>query len=432
VVFVLLAVRLFGRASDSAVDLLFLDQWDFWQPLFSDAGPSSAFRWQHGPHRQGLGGLVLWFTAQMTGWNVRAEVFVSCAIVVAGAGVLLWFAPRLRSGGRLDRLDAVLPLLLLGGLQADGLTATPNPAHGAVPFALACITPVFFAIDGLVARLVVVSATAVAAMYTGFGFLFAPVLLAVLAIEASRAPSPAIRRAHLAAIALVLAGCATFFVGYVPTAAVDCYRFPDPRPLRYVPFAAIVLLRPLGLDGPHALPIALSVLASIPLASGGLMGSTSYLLRPSGVEARLRLDQATFLLCGFATAFALSTAVGRACLGLEAAAMPRYVPYILPALAMSWLALRDRLADGPTFASTALILAAITVQEVSLELHPLRETEWIASGKRAFRACLVTGEGVAGCAARTGFQIHPSAEAAGLDAKVSFLRSRSLGPFRKP
>ena len=431
IVFVLLAIRLFHRASTTAVDLLFWDQWDLWQPLFSEAGPAAAFRWQHGPHRQGLGGLVIWATAQATGWNVRAEVFVSCAILVAGAAVFLWFSPRLRSVRHLDRLDAALPLLLLGGLQADALTATSNPAHGPVPFALACITPALLAIHGLATRLLLVSTIAITAMYTGFGFLFAPVVLAVLGIEAKRAPSPGVRRAILLAIALILAGCATFFIGYVPTSAVGCFRFPEPQPLVYVPFAAVVLLRPLGLDGPHALPIAASVLALIPLAAGGLLGSIAYVFRPDGGGARDRLDQATFLLCGFGAAFALSTAVGRACMGLEAAAMPRYVAYVLPGLAVSWLALRERLVGRPMVVVAVPILAACLVQEVGLERRPLPETERIFSGKSAFRACLVTGEGPVGCATRTRFEIHPQANEADLEGKVAFLRARSLGPFRK-
>src|SRR3972149_747925 len=69
-----LAFRLFRFIDHYAVDVLFWDQWAFWGGLFDGSDPWALWRWQHGPHRQGLGGLVVAATAWLTGWNVRAEV----------------------------------------------------------------------------------------------------------------------------------------------------------------------------------------------------------------------------------------------------------------------------------------------------------------------------------------------------------------------
>src|SRR5687767_9566619 len=54
-------LRLVVLVKENAVDLLFEDQWDLLTPLFEDSGAWAAFCLQHGPHRQGLGGLANWF-----------------------------------------------------------------------------------------------------------------------------------------------------------------------------------------------------------------------------------------------------------------------------------------------------------------------------------------------------------------------------------
>jgi hypothetical protein len=71
--FAVCLIRLVGFVQANAVDLLYEDQWDFLRPLFEGRGPWSCFFYQHGPHRQGLGGLVDWYLFNATGWDVRAE-----------------------------------------------------------------------------------------------------------------------------------------------------------------------------------------------------------------------------------------------------------------------------------------------------------------------------------------------------------------------
>src|SRR6266446_1769393 len=57
-VFVLLLARLFGLVDRYSVNVFYGDQWKFDEAtLFQKHSWLEIFRWQHGPHRQGLGGI---------------------------------------------------------------------------------------------------------------------------------------------------------------------------------------------------------------------------------------------------------------------------------------------------------------------------------------------------------------------------------------
>ena len=82
----LLATRLLIYTQQFAVNLLFWDQWDFYAPLFEAKGMFDAFRLQHGPHRQGLGGILIFLAAQWS-WDGRWDSYL-VAFALIGATIL--------------------------------------------------------------------------------------------------------------------------------------------------------------------------------------------------------------------------------------------------------------------------------------------------------------------------------------------------------
>src|SRR6201999_4413252 len=102
-----------------AVNLLFNDQWDLYAILATRPGTWALFRWQWGPHRQGLGFLVTRFVAEQTAWNVRVESFVVGAIVIAALPLALVLRRRLL--GPFTIADAVIPLIVLTTAQHQTL-----------------------------------------------------------------------------------------------------------------------------------------------------------------------------------------------------------------------------------------------------------------------------------------------------------------------
>ena len=78
----LLASRLFWLLSRYAVNIFFSDQWDFNNStLFEQHTFWQIFRWQHGPHRQGLGGVISKLLEPLFHWNSRSEAFLVGAII---------------------------------------------------------------------------------------------------------------------------------------------------------------------------------------------------------------------------------------------------------------------------------------------------------------------------------------------------------------
>src|SRR5579884_316851 len=77
-----LAYRLMHLIDLYAVDLLFMDEWRYYEPMFRGGGWLAMFRQQNGPHREGLGLLVAAPLDALTGWNMRAESFAIAVIVL--------------------------------------------------------------------------------------------------------------------------------------------------------------------------------------------------------------------------------------------------------------------------------------------------------------------------------------------------------------
>src|SRR5215470_20099814 len=110
--FAALSARLFTLISHYAVNVFFMDQWDFNEAtLFEKHSLWEMFRWQNGPHRQGLGAVLSFLIEPLFHWNSRTESFLVGAIVILAAGCALWLKHRLF--GNFTFFDVCIPLVLL-------------------------------------------------------------------------------------------------------------------------------------------------------------------------------------------------------------------------------------------------------------------------------------------------------------------------------
>ena len=80
---VLLGARLLHLIDGHAVNILYWDQWGIYEPLFRNQNLWENFRLQHGVHRQGVGGLLIKFVADLSHWNSRIE-----ALAIGGMACL--------------------------------------------------------------------------------------------------------------------------------------------------------------------------------------------------------------------------------------------------------------------------------------------------------------------------------------------------------
>ena len=417
-----LAVRLVLYVRRYAVDVLYRDQWDFLDPLFRGEGPWTMFDLQHGPHRQGLGGVLLAWVLPATGWNLQIEAVVSALILVLGAA-LAWATMR-RATGAPSWTDVTAPLLCLGGGLEEILVGTSNPAHGPISMALVFALALAWTMRAPKPRALACSVLGGLATFTGFGFfagLVNPVLFAAEWVH-GRGDAPRRRSAALGLglSALVLVA---FFWNWHFVTAVDCFRFPHPRPVEYLDYLGFLLARPLGM---HRFGGVRTWLArALALGALGLGAWTLVrLFRRDEMAGRVMA-----LLLGFTCLFGLNTAVGRVCLGLETAGSARYVPYAAPGWVALVIAARCWAPCRVRCSVVAVVLLLITVRTLNVR-GELALGRRLADGKRAWASCYRQRHDLQACDAETGFPLYPTPAATRMQEKLDFLEARRLSLFR--
>jgi hypothetical protein len=422
----LLAWRLFAVIARRAVNVLFWDQWDLYDPLFQHENLWTMFRWQHGPHRLGPGMILTWIVAELSGWDTRVEALVIGGATALNAAVALIVKVAITRA--IDAADVLLVLLFLSLRQAAIFLVTPDVSHSAMPlflvlsFGLALVTGRGYARG---AALLTIDALAI---YSGFGLLLGVIAPLVWTIDLVRRPPE--RRGGFAAVALIwsLAALGSFFVGYRFVPAVDCFQFPHPRPREYLVFAALMLARPLvgsGRELPHLL-IGAAILVALLAVTGG---ATVRTLRDRGRGGDRWLAVAVF--SGFTLLFVAFAALGRVCLGVTAGQASRYMPYLLPGFLALYLVSR---AIRPVPARTTLT-ALVALLLVGGELRIWWGEGWLTSysaGKARWAQCYRERRDIAECDNATGFKIYPNAEATSLRSKLDFLEAHRLNLFKGP
>ncbi len=160
-------IRWFSLINEYSINILFWDQWDFLEALFTDKGLWELFSWQHGPHRQGVGFFLTKIVADFSGWNTRVESFMIGAVVCLAAltGVFL----KLRLVGNITVLDVIIPLLYFSPLQFGLFASTPNVSHGAMPLLLITLFCLCWTIKNITLRYVLCAVINFMTIYTGFG-----------------------------------------------------------------------------------------------------------------------------------------------------------------------------------------------------------------------------------------------------------------------
>jgi len=418
-----MAVRLAWLVNRYAVDLLYWDEWDLWEGLFHKADVWTLWRLQWGPQRQGLAQWIIAIVAWLSDWNVRAEAFATVFIVLLAVGVGLVMARTLR--GRWSLGDCLIPVALLSVSLVAVATVAPNLSHGPLPLLLVMVCAYFAQAKNERTRVIGIAVSLAIGIQTGFTWFLAIVvvpLLLVLLLAAIRSGRPA--RYHVLGLVLVVASLAVFFYGFVFEPAVACFRFPDPKPWRYLGFMGVMVQRVTEFTSKGGRPLGI---LGVLLGLGLVLWSGWTTLVTFGKD---RLASSVLVLSAFSLTFAANTAVGRLCLGENAGAAGRYVPYMLPLVIAAYLFV----SLWPKFRRVrpAIIIAFFAiafVKETVLARSALVEADHYARIKASFRECYLGTATLAACSAK--WPIHPDPRATMMQEKLDYLRDHRLGLFRE-
>ena len=419
-----LTVRLMMFVDRYAVNLIYLDQWDFLAGLMEGASPWALFRWQHGVERQGLGNLISAVVLSQTGWNAKADAAAAAVLMLLTCLCALWLVKRIC--GRMSAWDVAVPLIFLTTTNVETYVITPNLAHGPLSALYLVTYALSLTATSHVHRAVLIAAINFFAVNTGFTVLLGGITPVVLLLSACL---PGLSRrdriVYSSAFVTSIATVAQFARGLVWFPAVACFQFPYDHPWEYIPFAGRVLARPVNPK--------IGFLPGEPLGTAFALVAMAFMCTAVFRALRSRGSSALWNVAGvlmaFTVAFAAATAVGRVCTGIVAADSSRYIPYVLPGFLAVYLVLRCGLPSGRAqLVALGLFLSICLGKEASARSR--REAAHESSLKRAWHDCYLAVHDITTCNANAGRPVYPSPEATDLQRKLDWLEVRGYNLFQ--
>jgi len=428
VAYLFLCVRFFHFISRYAVNILFDDPWSFDDAtLFQPHTLWEMYRWQHGWHRQGLGALLQRLFEPAIHWNGRSEALLLGTVFVGAAVLALLLKVRLY--GAVDYSDVIIPLLLLTPLQFETLVFAPNPACS-LPLPLIVIYGSCWSIRACHWRYTCVLVVNFLLIYTGFGIFMGPVTPVILALDYRaniRHLGHKYQWGAAAAMAIAIASLASFFVHYRFVGGVECFS-PAPRnPVLYPWFVALMFAHAAGL---RILTLPLATLVGtfvLVLFLTGLWITGRRLLSPQ--SHTWPRDAAIAALLAYCAVFSLNAAYARMCLGLMAAAISRYTPYMVLGMFGFYLYALSNHRRNIRVSLVLFLLVFATLSARPLNSQEARILEQVSSGKRMWRDCYLARHDIYECEALTNFRIYPHPDVIPLQEKLDFLERNHLNLY---
>jgi len=442
--YLVLAFRLFRMVFLYAVNIFAWDQWGFNDAtLFQKHSLWQVFRWQWGPHREGIGGVLSKLLEPSIRWNSRYEDFGIATIILVAAVLALFLKKRLF--GTIGYEDIIIPLLFLTPVQYENLIAAEGPTPCSLPLLLMIVYCISWTIDSHWWKYFCVLLVNFFLIYTGYGIFIGLVTPCLIIFDYYRNTRHLARNYHAAsavALALSLASLLSFFIGYKVGGvgvARTCSLPQMKNAVNYFWFMDLMFATFVGAkaDRPGKLLVLAIIVGGIILLST-LIALLFFVGRLfSEAIAPWKTSVVVNALLGYSLLFCLTAAFGRLCLGLGLAESSRYMTHLILAffgLYLGALSMRSRNWRA-TYVSALFAVAMLSSAGIS-STDRVRMNEY-AKGKRAWRECYLTRHNIEECNTKTQFQIIPWADHSFIDdrrlqEKLDFLERNHLNLYSDP
>jgi hypothetical protein len=424
-IFIGLALRELFFVNRHAVNMMYGDQFDLYQPMFQGQGWWATFALQHGPHRQGAGLLVTRALAQASGWDSRWDAFAASLLMIGAAALGLRLAGRFGLP-RNSLILAAVPLLFLNVHQYEIFVGAVNLSYGSMPMVLFMAYCLSWFLKDDLGRFLAIGVLTFLLIFTGFGLfvgLLTPPIVVVGAVQAWRAHEKGRALLAMSALGLTALGWVLFARGYTFQPAVAGFRFPYERPLEYGVFIGRMLGNFYGTAVLSGWQLLVGLAAAAGLAAISVGNAVRCLTR--GVASNPR-SVVLFCLSTFSLLFSANCAIGRVFTGPIAPLAPRYASLLIPAglalfLQLSELRVRRNLA-WMAMAYTVLLIPGTAVPRPD-EIYG---ANWYAEGRRAWKAAYLSTHNETKADQMAHFSVYP----APLGERLNFLEDRQLNLFR--
>lgn len=162
----------------NSVNVLCWDQWDYYNMFFQHLNWWGIFDYQHGHHRMGLGGLVIWAVNTLTHWNLSVLSMVTMVGIFQIAMLLLWVARTLN--GRVVFADACIFVSVLTLTQLEMLLANQEIAQVVVPSLLMLAYAIVWSAPVSAVKVLSLSVLQFVLLFSGYGVTFFPATVALI------------------------------------------------------------------------------------------------------------------------------------------------------------------------------------------------------------------------------------------------------------
>jgi hypothetical protein len=416
-------VRLFRLVDHYSVNIFFCDQWKFNEAtLFQNHSWLEIFRWQHGPHRQGLGGILSKLFEPLIQWNSRYEAFAMAGVIACACLAALWLKHRLF--GEIGYSDVIIPLLFFTPVQYDTLLGATNPSHGPLPLLLVVLYCLAWTITNNYWKHATVLVLNVLLIYTGFGLFMGFITPLLLGLDFYQDRN----RLVLISLAIALISMGSFFIGYRYDPAVECFSPQLQSPLHYVLFVGFMFSSFVNIYPEPALVIPAILIGLGLLFLASLTAGNIFLKLLRGKVGWINPLVISALL-GYSLIFCFATAYGRTCMGLAAAQASRYMTYlVLVFFGLYLAALSARVnIERRAFVCLVLLLALLSSARIGTQVQRSMSTR--SQQRRNWKECYLLAHSIEQCDARSGSFIYWTPEPPDLQWKLDYLQRRRLNLF---
>jgi hypothetical protein len=402
----LLVIRWILLIKQYAVNILFSDLCDINNPIFTNLNVWQLFTYQHGPHRQGIGELLIKVLSTFSQWNTIVDSYASLGLIFAALIAALVLKRRLFK--RWSLFDVVIPIIFLTVSQYETILVTPNESHSAFPLLLILLFALAWTNYRRIWRYPLALIINFLAIFTGFGIflgvitpvMFANDLYHSLLIKERRRSMESATGLFISILSLL-----AFFNHYVFSPSLGCLQIRFSYLPRYPIFMSVIMGRFLGINyaSYHWLSIEVGAAILTATAITFLIHAWNSVRKPLYSET----SPVITILSGFTLLFILNAAVGRQCLGMGAAYPSRYVTLTIPGLFALYLFLQTL---KPLFWHKMLVATFILVIAFSLPLkkQDSYDLKYYSDGKIAWKTCYIQVEDVEQCNAQANFWVYPT------------------------
>lgn len=322
-VFIMSIAYLLFQVSDYAYDLVFSDQIDLFMGYMREGNLNALFLQQHGPHRQGVGAIMMLSALELANWDMRVLSYLT-VLIMAVSTFFLILAAWLKSIPLLPSIAIVVLSLSLGSIEL--LTVTPNISHSALPVLFSCMllwVMLKYGLTGTWSNIVILLIV-VLSLFTGFGIFlfFSYFLVLTVKLISDFVRKEKFSKKYLSIImlsyALLIASLTVFFMGYSFSRGEGCAGTALLNIGDVLKYSFAVASIPLGGSslGDFSVPVGFLVIL--------MFSVTAFIALWKLITLGDVTSFALLVLILASGSFVINVAIGRHCLGIDSAYASRY------------------------------------------------------------------------------------------------------------